>query len=184
MNAVVETKLLKLDLGAGKNKRAGFLGVDSRKFDGVDIVTDLTQPWPWESNSVEEVNMSHVLEHFTGVQRAHVFNELHRVLAPGGKATITTPHWASNRAYGDFTHQWPPVSEMLYYYISKAWREVNAPHTDQKWNADGYACDFEATWGYVLHQDLLPRNQQYQMHAMTFWKEACQDMIATITARK
>jgi hypothetical protein len=37
----VELPKLKLDLGCGKNKKPGFLGVDSRKFDGVDWVADL-----------------------------------------------------------------------------------------------------------------------------------------------
>ena len=34
-------KPLKLDLGCGLSKKEGFLGVDRRKFDGVDIVHDL-----------------------------------------------------------------------------------------------------------------------------------------------
>src|ERR1051326_1395589 len=89
VNAVVETApLLKLDLGCGPNKKPGFLGVDRRAFDGVDVVTDLTGPWPWADQSVEEIHMSHVLEHFTGKERVHIFNEMHRVLIKGGKATI------------------------------------------------------------------------------------------------
>lgn len=185
MSAVLEpVSPLKLDLGCGKNKKTGFLGVDRRKFEGVDIVTELTDPWPWKDSTVEEVHMSHVLEHFTGTERVFIFNELWRVLIPDGKASIITPHWASNRAYGDFTHQWPPVSEMLYYYINKSWRDQNAPDNDAEWNPKGYRCNFEVTWGYGLHQELLPRNQAYQLHAMTFWKEACQDMVATAVAKK
>jgi hypothetical protein len=175
--AVVEQpKLLKLDFGCGPNKREGFLGVDSRAFDGkVDIVHDLTTPWPWGSSSVEEAHSSHFVEHLTAPQRIHFVNELYRVLVPGGKATIVAPHWASCRAYGDLTHQWPPVSEFWFYYLSKNWRAANAPHND------GYTCDFEVTWGYSLHQGILSRNQEYQMHAQAFWKEAIQDVIATFT---
>ena len=33
---------LKLDLGCGSRKTAGFLGVDRRKFGDVDAVTDLS----------------------------------------------------------------------------------------------------------------------------------------------
>lgn len=166
---------MKLDLGCGKNKREGFLGVDSRAFDGVDVVADLRQPWPWQDGEVEEVHCSHFLEHLTGPERIHFVNELYRVLAPGGKATVITPHWASCRAYGDLTHQWPPVSEFWFYYLSKSWREGNAPHNDE------YRCDFAATWGYSLNQALLSRNAEYQQHALAFWKEAAQDTIATLT---
>ena len=168
---------LRLDLGAGKSKREGFLGVDVRAFDGVDVVADLREPWPWEDGSVAEVNASHFLEHLTGMERVHFVNELHRVLAVGGKATIVVPHWASNRAYGDVTHQWPPVAEMWFYYLSRAWREVNAPHNDF------YTCDFDATWGYSLHPSIQSRNLEYQTHAIGFWKEAAQDLIATLTKR-
>lgn len=178
--------LLKLDLGAGQNKREGFLGVDIRKFNGVDVVTDLRKKWPWPDNSVGEVHCSHFVEHLTAPERIHFVNELYRVLTPGSKATIITPHWASCRAYGDLTHQWPPVSEFWWYYLSKAWRlgteanqfkDANAPHND------GYTCDFDCVWGYNIRPDIAARNQEYQQYAMANYKEACTDMMATLTKK-
>ena len=166
---------MKLDLGAGKNKREGFLGVDVRPFDGVDIVADLTQPWPWADGEVEEINASHIVEHFTAPQRIHFVNECWRVLKPGGKVSVVVPHWASCRAYGDLTHQWPPVSEFWFYYLSKSWRDANAPHND------GYTCDFAATWGYSLNPALTARNQEFQQFALGNYKEAAQDIVATLT---
>ncbi len=167
---------IRLDLGCGRNPKEGFIGVDSRDF-GQEITHDLRNPWPWKPDSVDEVHCSHFVEHLTGEQRIHFVNELYRVLKPGAKATLVVPHWASCRAYGDLTHQWPPVSEFWFYYLSKTWRETNAPHNDM------YTCDFDATWGYALHQSLLTRNQEYQMHALSFFKEAAQDIIATLTKR-
>lgn len=169
--------LLKLDLGCGKHKRDGFTGVDARAFEGVDQVADLRQPWPWGDASVEEVHCAHFVEHLTAPERIHFVNELHRVLIPGGKAQIIVPHWCSTRAYGDLTHQWPPVSEFWFYYLLKGWREQNAPHND------AYTCDFDVTWGYSVHPALHSRNQEYQTHALGFWKEAAQDTIATFVKR-
>lgn len=169
---------LKLDLGCGLNKREGFIGVDERTFDGkVNVVTDLRKPWPWANDSVDEVVASHFLEHLDGMERVHFVNELYRVLKPGAKAQIITPHWCASRAYGDVTHKWPPVSEFWFYYLSKDWRAVNAPHNDF------YTCNFEAAWGYALHQSLGVRNQEYQSFAMQFYKEAAQDTICTLTKR-
>lgn len=174
-------ELLKLDLGCGPNKKDGFKGVDAIAFTGVDYVCDLTKPWPFDDGSVEEVHCSHTLEHFDGLERVHFANELYRVLIPGGTASVITPHWASNRAYGDPTHKWPPVAEMWFYYLSRVWREGNAPHTDATHFDKGFNCDFVATWGYNLHPELSLRNQEYQQHAVGFFKEAVQDLIATLT---
>ena len=194
VKAVPARALIKLDLGCGINKRQGFIGVDSRQFDGVDQVVNLAHhlsppkldlqgnviapgtfhPWPWENASVEEAHCSHFVEHLTGPERIHFVNELYRVLIPGGKCQIVVPNWASARAYGDLTHQWPPVCEFWFYYLSRKWREGNAPHND------GYRCNFSVTWGYTLHTAIAARNQEYQSHAIGFWKEAAQDIVATL----
>lgn len=136
---------------------------------------DLRQSWPWEDESVEEVHSAHFVEHLTGPERIHFVNELWRVLTPTGRATLITPHWASCRAYGDLTHQWPPVSEFWFYYLNEEWRKTNAPHNT------GYECNFGATWGYSLREDLHSRNQEYQSFAISNYKEAAQDLIATLT---
>jgi hypothetical protein len=183
LKVVVPSEPIRLDLGCGPRKREGFIGVDRRKFDGVDVVTDLLKPWPWKDASVEEVQMQHVMEHFTGKERVFIVNEMYRVMQPDAKATITTPHWSSNRAYGDFTHQWPPVSEMWFYYLSKQWRADNAPDNDIQWNPDGYKCNFECTWGYTLHPEFQTKNQERQTFAIQFYKEVCMDTICTMVRK-
>ena len=166
--------LLKLDLGCGKNPREGFEGVDIRDF-GQKHRADLTKPWPWKDGAVTEAHCSHFVEHLTAPQRIHFVNELWRVLALNAQCQVIVPHWASCRAYGDLTHQWPPVSEFWFYYLSRAWRKDNAPHND------AYTCDFEVTWGYSLRPELAARNQEHQSYALANFKEAAQDIIATMT---
>lgn len=173
---------LKLDLGCGGKKKEGFHGVDQYSMEGVDTVLDIgASVWPWEDASVDEANCSHFVEHLNAQQRVHFYNELGRVLKPGAKATIVVPHWCSNRAYGDPTHQWPPVSEMSFYYLSQAWRDSQAPHTDKKWNAQGFSCNLEATWGYSFGPEIGVRNHEFIQFALQNYKEAAQDMVATLT---
>jgi hypothetical protein len=175
--------MLKLDFGCGPNPREGFEGVDVIPFEGkVKHVVDLTKtPWPWADNSVDEAHASHFVEHLTALQRIQFTNELYRILIPGGTCQIIVPHWASCRAYGDMTHQWPPVSEFWFYYLSKDWRAGNAPHDDIQFNPSGYNCNFAATWGYAVRQDVAVRNQEFQQFAIANYKEVCQDIIATLT---
>lgn len=178
---------LRIDLGCGPHPREGFVGVDMFKMDNVSIICNLAKSkWPFKDNSVDEAHAAHFIEHLTNLndkwERTHFFNELHRVLKVGAKATLIFPHWCSNRYYGDPTHK-EPFSEMGFYYLSKEWRMSQAPHSDAKWQKGGYNCDFEAGWGYNMRQDIMSRNQEYQQNAMQNYKEVCQDIVATLTKR-
>jgi SAM-dependent methyltransferase len=180
----VET-LVCLDLGTGKgrNKPEGFIGVDiighegnpPKKIDGVDLCHDLRTKWPWKANTVDEAQSNYLLQYFTPKERVHFANELYRVLKPGAKAVIYTPHWCASKAYLDVAVQWPPVSEGWFAVLNKAWREAQNS-VDQS----GYVCNFENTLGYGLHPHIVPRTQEYQHQALSFWKEAAQDLIVTL----
>jgi hypothetical protein len=142
-----------------------------------DNLVAVRRKWTQATNSVDEVNIINLIQFLTPVERIHFVNELHRVMKPGAKAQINAPHWCSSRAMGDMAFQWPPVSEAWLHHLNKEWRVANAP-----WGK-GYKCDFDVAGGYGLHPLLMTRNQEYQMHAVTFWKEAAQDLIATLVKR-
>lgn len=167
----------KLDLGCGKRKREGFHGVDSIAFEGVDTVADLSQPWPWADESVDEAQSSHFVEHLTGTQRIHFFNELYRVMKPGAKASIVTPDWSHACAYGDPTHQWPPMSNWYALYLSKPWRDVNAPHVP-------YTCDFDHAGGYSSDAWLVGRNPEFVQDAHAHKINSARDLIIHLTKVK
>jgi predicted SAM-dependent methyltransferase len=133
--------------------------------------------WPWASNSVSEVNVVNLLQMLTPAERIHFANELYRVLKRGAKAQISAPHWCSARAYGDLTFQWPPVSETWPHHLNAEWRKANAP-----WGTK-YKCDFDIGGGYGMHPQIVTRNQEYQQHAVAFFKEAAQDLIISLTKR-
>ena len=176
LNPVETTALIKLDLGCGKNKQQGFHGVDVLKFDGVDTILDLRQAWPWKDGSVEQAYSSHFIEHLTQDERVHFFNELYRVLIPGGQANLIFPSWSSERAYGDPTHKWPPVTGFSFLYLNSQWRDVNAPHTS-------YTCDFDFQGGNNLAHPWPLRNQETQLFAQNHYINVAQDTFVTITKR-
>jgi hypothetical protein len=97
--------LLKLNLGSGQNPRAGYLNVD--RAGTPDLLWDLENvPWPWETSSVGEVVLDHVLEHLgEGVQGYFaIIKQLYRVCAPGATIHITVPHPRHDDFLGDPTH--------------------------------------------------------------------------------
>jgi SAM-dependent methyltransferase len=167
---------MKLDLGCGTRKRSGFLGVDVRQFGAVDIVADLRQPWPWKEGEVSEVFCSHFIEHLTAPERIHFVNELYRVLKDGAEAVIVVPHWAHANAYGDLTHQWPPVSERWFWYLRRSWRDEHAPHNDE------YTCDFKVSWGYSMDPELKKRStgEKDALFMLKHYKDAAEEIIATL----
>lgn len=178
----------RLDLGCGKNKKEGFKGVDIRKWDTVDFVIDIAnEPWPWADGSVDEVHCSHTIEHFTWPQRVHFFNELGRVLKKGAKATLIWPHWCADRYWGDPTHQ-QPMSPFGLFYLNAEWRKTNAPHCDYAQNEGDhqwheYTCDFDNVVSYSLAPWMNGRSQDFLQFAMAAYKEAAQDIMATLTKR-
>lgn len=172
--------MVKIDLGCGKNKQPGFIGVDFIPFEGVDVVHDIaTQVWPWDDDSVDEAYCSHTLEHLTAEQRCFFARQLMRVLKTGAKATIITPYWSSERAYGDPTHVWPPVCSMSYMYWNKAWRDVNAPHTEELLKG----VDFDFGGGYHFDAEWLARNDEMRMFAAKNYTNAVSDLFVTVTKR-
>lgn len=104
---------MRLNLGACDRRIEGFLSVDIAG--PADIVTDLSQPWPWEDSSVDEIKALDIVEHLPS--RIFTMNEMHRVLKPGGRATIETPNASRGAGYfQDPTHCSPWVLNSFQYY--------------------------------------------------------------------
>ena len=93
-----------LDVGCGSAKTPGAVGLDISADTDADVVHDLDQfPYPLETASFDDVLMQDVLEHVR--EPIRVMEEMHRVLRPGGRLQLRTPHFSSALAYGDPTHR-------------------------------------------------------------------------------
>lgn len=93
-----------LDVGCGSAKAPGAVGLDISAETDADIVHDLDEfPYPLESDSFDHVLLQDVLEHVR--EPVRVVEELRRVLRPGGRLQLRTPHFSSVLAYGDPTHR-------------------------------------------------------------------------------
>lgn len=171
-----EAKKIILDIGCGKTKVEGVIGIDAIDF-GQDLVHDVRNGLPmYKDNSVDQINSSHFVEHLTGEERVAFFNECFRVMKVGAVCQVVTPCWSHSCAYGDPTHKWPPMSEWYPLYLNKSWRDQNAPHT-------GYTCDFDYTVAGSWDGKIESRNQEYKSFAMNNWINNWRDLIVTLTKR-
>ncbi|MDQ3980382.1 MAG: hypothetical protein M3314_12640 [Actinomycetota bacterium] len=82
---------IRLNLGAGHIPREGYLNVDARPLDGVDIVADISS-LPFEPGSVREIHSEHLLEHFPEeALRRRFLPYWVSLLKPGGTFSAVTP---------------------------------------------------------------------------------------------
>lgn len=111
---------IRLDIACGGNKQPGFVGIDVRPLETVDIIHDLeVYPWPLPDACVLTAVCSHFVEHINPAKFGIVnfFNEVWRILKVGGQLAIVTPHGLSQGYRQDPTH-------------TKAWDEATFCYFD------------------------------------------------------
>lgn len=85
---------MKLDIGCGKVKSEGFIGIDRFILKGVDIVADLNNPLPFFNDSVDFLLASHSLEHVNDL--IAVMQEIYRISRHGAQICIVAPYYNQN----------------------------------------------------------------------------------------
>jgi ubiquinone/menaquinone biosynthesis C-methylase UbiE len=95
---------MKIDLGCGLNKKAGFKGADILHMPGVDYIIDLEIGLSFlKDDEVEMFHSSHFLEHIENLEK--LMTEIHRTLRPEGICEIVVPHFSNPYYYSDHTHK-------------------------------------------------------------------------------
>ena len=173
---------MRYDLGCGNNKQQGFTGVD--------IVTDgttadiqfnlLTFPWTFaKDSSVEEVFCSHFIEHIPHGNGFNdpffeFFNEVWRILKPGGRAAFITPYYTSIRAFQDPSHQ-RFINEGTFAYFDEEWRREN------KLLYYPITTDFKVVnYEYLYHEDYKNIDVADQQFALKHFWNVGADMKVTL----
>ena len=109
----------KLNLGCGediKDPREGWVNLDYIKLPGVDIVADIENPpLPIEDEEFDEILAQDTLEHIFNL--VPVMKDLYRILKPGGKLTIRSPHFTSVDSFSDPTHRRTFSMWTFFYFV-------------------------------------------------------------------
>jgi predicted SAM-dependent methyltransferase len=80
-----------LEVGGGENPMFR-PNLDVRQLPTVDVVADLSKPWPVDSNQYDGVFSKYVIEHVSWRKVPAFVAELYRVLKPGGTAFVVAPN--------------------------------------------------------------------------------------------
>ncbi len=94
---------MRLNLGCGRDRKKGYVNLDSSKRVNPDKVWDLEKtPLPFKNNSVDEINAEHVFEHITNF--VPLIKDLWRISKNNARIRIKTPFYSSWGQFNDPTH--------------------------------------------------------------------------------
>ena len=125
-----------LDLGCGRRKYPGAIGVDAFPGADADVTHDLNRfPYPFADGAADLVILRHVIEHLDDV--VGTMREVARLLRSGGHAFVLTPHFSDASSWIDPTHRWHLATRsieeaargllelrMSYVKLRKPWRRL------------------------------------------------------------
>ena len=204
----MEIKGTKIDLACGDNKREGYIGIDKVKTDSTDYVWDLAiYPWPIESESVEEINCSHYLEH---IPHRNTKKELEMVLAesssfeefkqkmqekedePDGFVKFINEIYRILKPEGK-VHIVSPyytsmrafgdptheryISDSSFWYLDKKWM------TDNNLSHYGLNCDFKVKVSYYISNEMTLKSEDVRREAFKNDWNAIDDILVELIKR-
>ena len=126
---------MKLNLGSGSKILEGYTNVDKYDYYKPDIVHDLENfPYPFEENSIDEILLSHVLEHIGQSPDTFlkIIKELYRICRNDSLIKIIVPHPRHDDFISDPTHVRPITILGLQLFdkeLNLKWEKQNAANT-------------------------------------------------------
>lgn len=192
------TAQVRLDLGCGQAPKEGFEGVDIRGEKAKHVCDLFKFPWPFASDSVDEVHCSHFCEHipareveqrdlnvanvnltgdpnsFLGQDMLFAFmDECYRILKKDAWMTVVVPSGRSSRAFWDPTHRRFFMQE-TFLYFSAEWRKING--------LDHYRalCNFGVDVGQIIPTDETLRSAAAQQMRFVHYWNTTYDWVAKL----
>jgi SAM-dependent methyltransferase len=135
--------LLALDLGAAHARPDGYVGVDRRDGDDVDIIAELPLPLLLADGSVGVIRAVDFLEHVA--DKVALFNELYRLLAPGGLLLSQTPSTYGRGAFQDPTHV-AFYNENSFWYFTEAKYQTYVPEIEARFQVSRLVTGYPSEW--------------------------------------
>ena len=104
-----------IDLGCGRSKLPGAVGIDFMDLPGVDVLADLNKRLPFDDNLFDIVYSNQVFEHVQNM--IGLVGECHRILKTGGLLVVHVPYFRSSWSAIDPTHLRQFSINSLHYFV-------------------------------------------------------------------
>ena len=126
---------MKLNLGCGNKLLKGYINLDKFNYYKCDVTHDLEKfPYPFKNDSVNEILLSHVLEHI-GQQPdtfINIIKELYRICTNNALIIINVPHPRHEDFLSDPTHVRPITVLGLSLFdqkLNRDWQKIGAANS-------------------------------------------------------
>lgn len=106
-----------LDVGCGRGKYPGAIGIDRSLATQADVICDWARGYPFADSQFDEVRLIHVIEEVDDILAT--LAEVHRVARAGARVVIVTPHYTDHSSYCSPTHRWHLSSFSLWFFSDK-----------------------------------------------------------------
>lgn len=152
-----------LDVGCGIKKAPGSIGVDRNPASAADVLCDLDRfPYPFADSSFDGLRAIHVIEHVSDVIRS--MEEFHRLVRPGGRVTLVTPHYTDFSSFCDPTHRWH-LNTFSFRYFGEDHGGFGY-YSPVKYREISVKVKLLALWRYAGFEFLVNRSRRFRL----FWE--------------
>ncbi len=116
LEQVLSLKPVILELGCGKQKKMGAIGVDRVDLPQVDIIADIEDGLEFiPDNSIDKIYCLNCLEHISNFEK--LMGEILRVMKKDANAIVEVPHFSNPYYYSDPTHKRLFGLYSFYYFV-------------------------------------------------------------------
>lgn len=138
-----------LDLGCGKKKYIGSIGVDISDKTDADVIHDLnTIPYPFDDNMFDCIICDNVIEHLDDVMKT--MDELWRISKKGARIKIDVPYFRSVYSSIDPTHKHSFTYNSFNYFDENHLFNKLYKYSDSKFEVEKVLFD-ESISSNILH---------------------------------
>lgn len=114
---------VRVDLGCGKKKQGGFVGIDRFPLPGVDIVADMNMGLPLADNCVDYLVAAHSLEHVDDV--LFTMQEIYRVCKHKTLVCVVAPYYHTSLNMANPFHKQAFNEHSPRFFTTSNWTPVN-----------------------------------------------------------
>jgi predicted SAM-dependent methyltransferase len=170
--------MVKLNIGCGDLKINGYINVDIRDSVEADIIIDLEKiPYPYDSNSIDEILANDIVEHFSHKDVEEIVKEWRRILKNEGTLIIKTPDFENiiNILKRDSTFL--RVTAALIGKPEKTW--ISIPHW--LYGAQDYSQNFHKLIFTKIELKKFLEYVGFKVHSITNDKQCETNMVCIAT---